>query len=251
MNAPATAAQFKGRRTCQPVRRESLDVDDPRAQVFRPVEGGHKFVDAVLSAFDEWADITKKAGKPHELNANCKKVLEILLRRCTDYKTGTCEPCLDTLMRFTRFARPTVVRCLRVLRAAKFINWVRRTMPTGNAPHEGPQVRQVSNAYWIELAEMPKRVAMAIKARLRKAGVKVTERREPRLSVFTGFRARQRGEQRRSRADRWSTASAQDRAAMLHPGDLEAQREYLALLGESASSESGLNPSGSTLREKD
>lgn len=242
MNAPASFAAQGARRTGEKVRRDSLDVDDPRAQVFRPVDGGHKFVDAVLRAFDEWADIIKKAGKPHHLNANCKKVLEVLLRRCTDFKTGTCEPCLDTLQRMTRFARPTVVRCLRILREAKFVNWLRRTVRTENAPGEGPQVRQVSNAYWIELAEMPKRVAMDVRARLRKAGVKVQERREPRLSVFAGRWRSRREEARRSRAERWTSAGPAERAALMHPGDLEKQQEYLALLAESASSPCGLNP---------
>lgn len=251
MSAPASAAAFKGQRTMQPVRRDSLDVDDPRAQVFRPVEGGHKFVDAVLWAFDEWADITKKAGKPHQLNANCKKVLEVLLRRCTDFQTGVCEPCLDTLMRYTRFARPTVVRCLRVLKAAKFVNWLRRTMRTDNAPGEGPQVRQVSNAYWIELAEMPKRVAMAVRARLRKAGVKIDQRREPRLSIFTGRRKSRSEERRRSLHDRWASATLTERAMILYPYDPEGQREYLSMLRGGASSECGLNPSGSIERDKD
>lgn len=233
------------RRTYEPVRRESLDVDDARAQVFRPVEGGHAFVDAVLWAFDEWADLTKKPGKPHHLNANCRKVLEVLMRRCTDYKTGVCEPCIDTLMRMTRFARPTVVRCLRALKQGKFLNWIRRTMRTDNAPGEGPQVRQVSNAYWVELAEMPKRVAMAIQARLRKKGVKVQPRREPRVSVFKGRWHNERMERRRSLSERWQTATDAERAAILYPGDPASQAEHLTALGESASSGSALNPSDS------
>lgn len=236
MSASAT------RRTYEPVRRESLDVDDPRAQVFRPVEGGHAYVDSVLWAFDEWANVTKQPGKPHELNQNCKRVLEVLLRRCTDFRTGVCEPSIDTLMRLTRLARPTIVRCLRVLKAARFLNWIRRTMRTDNAPGEGPQVRQVSNAYWVELGEMPTRVAMAVQARLRKKGVKVEPRREPRVSVFQGRWRRRREAARRERADFWTTSTPAEQAARLYPNDPQAQAEHLAMLGKGASSGSGLNP---------
>jgi hypothetical protein len=242
----AAAAQ---RRTYQPVRRESFDVDDARAQVFRPIAGGHAYVDALLACYDEWADIRKKAGKAHELSANCKKVLEVLLRKLTNFGTGICEPCLDTLQARTRFARATIVRALRILRNEGFLRWVRRTVRTDNPPGEGPQVRQVSNAYWFDLAVLPKRVAMAIKARLRKKGHVVEIPREPRMPLFTGRRRARRLGERRSLSERWADATPAGRAAILHPGDLASQAEYLAMC--SASSETGLNPSGSTLRNKE
>jgi hypothetical protein len=245
-----TAATAGARRTYQPVRRESFDVDDPRAQVFRPIPGGAKFVDALLACYDEWADLRKQAGKAHELSANCKKVLEVLLRRCTDYGSGICEPCLDTLQRMTRFARATIVRALRILRTAGFVRWLRRTAPTDNPPREGPQVRQVSNAYWFDLAELPRRVAMAVKARLRKKSIVVDIPREPRQPLFTGRRRAKSEERRRSLSERWTSASWPERAAILHPRDPDRQAEYLAaVLGESASSAGGLNPQLNTERK--
>lgn len=244
-----SAAAAAQRRTFQPVRRESFDVDDARAQVFRPIEGGHAFVDSLLACYDEWADIRKRAGKAHDLSANCKKLLEVLLRKLTDFRTGICEPCLDTLQAKTRFARATIVRALRILREAGFLRWIRRTVRTDNAPGEGPQVRQVSNAYWFDLAVLPRRVAMAVKARLRKKGHVVEIPREPRMPLFTGRRRERRLGERRSLSDRWQSATAPERAAILHPGDAAAQAEFLAML--SASSESGLNPSGTTQRNKE
>lgn len=243
------SAASASRRTYQPVRRESLDVDDPRAQVARPIVGGHKFVDALLEFYDEWAEIKKKAGKQHELSANCRKVLKVLLRKCTDYATGLCEPCLDTLQRLTGFARATVVRALAILRKAGFLRWLRRTVRTDNPPGQGPQVRQVSNAYWFDLAELPKRVAMAVRAKLRKQKVIVEVPREPRVPIFAGQRAQRRADERRSRYQRWAGGSPEERAALLHPGDPAAQAEWLGML--SASSPSSLNPSISTQREEE
>ena len=105
MNAPSHAAF--DRRTLQPVRRDSFDVNDKRAQVFRPIEGGIAFVDDYLKMFREYADLIKRPGERHLLTANCGRVLEVLLKKCCDFKTGICEPSLDTLMRHTRFARAT------------------------------------------------------------------------------------------------------------------------------------------------
>ena len=53
-------AALDQRRTYQPVRRDSFDVNDKRAQVFRPIEGGIAFVDAYLKVLEEWADLVKQ-----------------------------------------------------------------------------------------------------------------------------------------------------------------------------------------------
>ena len=95
-------------------RRDSFDINDPRAQVFRPIEHGVHFVEAMLQVFDEWDDYTKRAGQRHKLGQNCRKVLRALFW-CCDFAKGICEPSLDALMRKTRFARPTVVRALKLL----------------------------------------------------------------------------------------------------------------------------------------
>jgi hypothetical protein len=243
-------------RTFQPVRRESYDVDDPRAQVFAPIEGGIKFVDAYLGVFDEWADVIKKKGAQHELSRNCRKVLEKLLLRCTDFKTGISEPCLDTLMRHTRFARATVVRSLAALAKHGFVDWVRRTTPTDNAPGDGPQVRQVSNAYFFDLARLNKRVLMALRQRLRKQSIVIGDNPQPRRPIFGHRKARTAA----CRRDRWedkhvalaAARTLEEKAAILYPDDVGMQAEWLAMSRVSsssgASSGNSLNPSPSTLK---
>lgn len=250
MNAPFAPSQGTG----QPVRRESLDVDDPRAQVFRPVDGGIAFVERYLEAIEAWADQIKRAGKQHEINANAIRVLKALLRRCMDFKTGTCEPCLDTLMRLTRLARRTVTRALATLRKHGFLDWIRRTVRTDNPPGEGPQVRQVSNAYWIDLGRLPKRVFEYLAAKMRKKGV--TVERKPRQPIFAGRWKAKRAAAQNARAQRWRDASPQERAAMLEPGNPAAQAELLDAwasppVGRAASSAGGLNPPRTTLSGKE
>ena len=91
----------------------SYDVQDPRAQVFRPigdgtVPGALDFIDAYVRSISEYADFAKLHGRSHEITANLIKVVERLLRCCTDFKTGRCEPSYEKIMEVSSFARGTV-----------------------------------------------------------------------------------------------------------------------------------------------
>jgi hypothetical protein len=234
-------------------------VEDPRAQVFRPIEGGFQFVDAYLRVFDEWADVIKKKGSQHELSRNARKVLEKLLLKCTDFKTGISEPCLDTLMTHTRFARATVVRALAMLNKHGFVDWVRRTTPTDNAPGDGPQVRQVSNAYFFDLARLNKRVLMALRQKLRRKSVVIPDNPQPRRPIFGARKARTASMRRERREDLAvalaAARSPAEKAALLYPNDQQMQAEWLSLqaspTGQGASSGSSLNPSPSFISNKE
>lgn len=163
----------KGTDEPERVWRCSFDEGDPRSQVAMPVgkETKHTlaFIDYFVRALKRWANETKKKGRSHEISQNAIYVAEQLLRQCTDFKTGRCTPCIETIMEKTRFARPTVVRLLALLREHKFLNWVRRTVKTGNAPGEGPQVKQTSNAYFIDLKALPAEVSRYLKQMLKGA----------------------------------------------------------------------------------
>lgn len=235
-------------RTFQPVRRDSYDVEDPRAQVFKPIQGGIKFVDAYVATCEEWGDLRKKKGEQHRLSSNVVKVLRTLFR-FTDFATGICEPCLDTLMQKTRLARATVVRALAILADEGFINWIRRTVRTDNDPDEGPAVRQVSNAYFFDLTQLPQRVLKRLNQKLRKSSIVVKPDRESRKPLFAGFkkrRSRLLSHRREEKAAALAAARPQDRAAILYPGDAQSQRIHNQMLGfdvgEGASSEASLNP---------
>ncbi|WP_137681190.1 hypothetical protein [Aurantiacibacter suaedae] len=242
-------ALFHKKFTGQPVRRDSFDINDPRAQVFRPLQHGIAFVDRYLDVFDDWRNLIKRKGEQHELNANCRTVLATILRKCINFKTGLCEPSLDALMRLTKLSRATIVRCLKQLNAHGFIDWIRRTERTGNAPGEGPQVRQVSNAYFFDMARLPERCFKWLKEKLRRKGKTFDPPRYP-PKPYVSLRER-RALSARTRRDNLAAALAAaktpgERAAALYPGQPEQQREYIEMatpsLAGAASSETGLNP---------
>ena len=157
-------ATLAKRRTFQPVRRSSYDVSDRRAQVFRPIAGGKtgpalRWKDKLVQTAQEYDDANKEFGaRLGPIGDSGVRVLDALLTRCCDFKTGRCEPSIDTLMRYTRYARATVVNALARLKNHGFIDWVRRTRRTDNEQDEGPKVAQETNAYFFELTRLPGRV---------------------------------------------------------------------------------------------
>jgi predicted transcriptional regulator len=252
-------AAIDQRRTTQPVRRDSFDVNDKRAQVFRPIDGGIAFVDAYLKVLEEWADMVKQKGEAHRLTANCHRVLAAILKRCTDFKTGICEPSLDTIMKHTRFARATVVSALKRLWSAGFIDWIRRTVPTDNAGGEGPQIRQTSNAYFFDLSRLPERCMKRLKEIMRRKGKDFEPDQGRRRPLFKGI-AERRASNVRQRRENLAVAlqgakGPMETAVLLYPGNPIAQASYLAMFAgdeaQSASSAPSLNPPSSIKYQKE
>lgn len=163
-----------GRRTEEPVRRHSYDVNDRRAQVFRPIGDGTKvgamrWRDRYLQTAEEYDRQMKKKGERHPLGANALRVLKALLwLPGLDFKTGRLEPAIATIQELTGYARKTVVDAMRRLKDHGFLNWVRRTEKTGNEPGEGPRVKQATNAYFFDLHRLHKRAQMRLAQLLRK-----------------------------------------------------------------------------------
>lgn len=245
------------KRTDQPVWRGSLDVDDPRAKVQRPLgdgtpEGAKEFIRAWIIALKDYAEHTRKPGKAHELTANLVKLIETIMWRCLDRTSGACEVTLERIIEVTKFSRPTVVRLLSRARAAGFIDWVRRTEKTDNAPGEGPQVKQTANAYFFEVTKLPVEAYRRLRQRLANSPPKeYPERRGsgpvPNRMVRAagklvhGLTGAWRGRggaivaARRDLQSRLRDANPEEQAALLYPDDPESQREHLAMLGQTAS----------------
>ena len=93
------------------------------------------------------------------------QVFEALIRHM-DFRTGRCDPSLDTIAATCKLSRRTVVRHLDVLRRERLIDWARRTVKTGNAPGEGPQRKQTSNAYFVDLARLPVEILRTLRQKL-------------------------------------------------------------------------------------
>lgn len=231
------------RRTYQPVRRDSFDVEDRRAQVARPNPWGMAFVDGLMRVLAEWDDYTKEVGKRHRFGLAGQKVLRAILS-CWDFKKGICEPCIDTIMSKTKLARATVVRAIRNLEADGFMDHIRRTERTGNAPGEGPQVKQVSNAYWFDPSRLHKKCYDRLQQLLRRKGKSLTDAKVT-YPRFDGILARRKAAIVSATAYKAAcfrrATSPEEQARIIYPGDERAQAEHVAML-KGASSVTGLNP---------
>jgi len=247
----------------QPVWRCSYNVDDERAQPWRPFGDGsvhqaRAVIDAIVETAEAWADKVKEAGKLHPLSQNALKTLRRMLERFMDFPTGACDPSLDQISEAARFSRMTVIRHLKSLRDLKWLDWVRRTEPTGNSPKDGPTLKQATNAYFFEISRLPLEAQIHLRQILKDRGIKLAEapdrkgsgpvpNRAQRLVGRVGAGMRDMIGGRRSRAqvahltdeaafvreefaffgdipvDQW--------AALRHPDDPPAQAAYSTRLG--------------------
>ena len=175
----------KGERgTDRKVRRHSIDVEDRRARVSRPIgdgttAGALSWIDSLLKAVSEWDDVQRAKGGARPLGLHGLRVLEALLGRrgkvAIDFKTGRLDPELATIARAAGVTKTTVVRALARLKAMKILDWIRRTERTGKDGVFGPQRRQVSNSYFFTPEALPGRVAQRLRdllarRRLRRSG---------------------------------------------------------------------------------
>ena len=137
------------RRTWQPVRRDSRLVGRAgEVALWRPFK--RRDVGRYLLAAERYEMATKKPGARYgALGVHGPRVLRELLR-IIDFATGRLEPAIATLMTRLKLSRTAVVRALAGLKAARFLDWVRRLEPVEGARGvRGPQVKQATNAYGI------------------------------------------------------------------------------------------------------
>ena len=147
------------------VRRDSYDLDDPRARVFAPiadgsVAGGLGWCDDLMKVAREYdaqgrCDPKAPPGSRGPLNPHALVVLEALLSK-VDFATGKLDPAIAWLETVTGFARKTVVAALARLRRHGFFDWVRRSRKVEG--EDGPRRKQETNAYFFDLGRLPRRV---------------------------------------------------------------------------------------------
>lgn len=134
----------KQRRTGQPVRRDSYNVGEREARWYRPV--ARASVGQRLLAAERHELRAKLKGQRNGAFGHVGLEVLKLLYRTVCFRTGRLEPSLDWMMAKLRRSRAAIVRALAALRRDGFLDWIRRTEPTG-IEGPGPQVRQISNAY--------------------------------------------------------------------------------------------------------
>ncbi len=154
------------------VRRGSIDIEDRRARVFRPIGDGTTagalgWIDCMLKVVAEWDNEQRAKGGARPLGLHGLRVLEALLGRhgkiAVDFKSGRLDPALDTIASAAGVTKTTVVRALERLKSLKILDWIRRSERTGAEGVFGPQRRQVSNAYFFTPNELPARVAQRLR----------------------------------------------------------------------------------------
>lgn len=142
----------KKNRTFQPVRRNSYHRGERENRVWRPID--KKKIGATMRAAESF---DRKHKEPGQRNGPLGHVgIEVLrqLLRIVDYRNGRCEPSIDYLMRSIRRSRDAIVRALARLKRHGFVDWIRRTEPTGIEDGTGPRVKQIPNAYWFKLPKV-------------------------------------------------------------------------------------------------
>mgnify|MGYP003388842918 CR=1 FL=1 len=156
------------RRTFQPVRRNSYNVGEREHTIWKPIgdgsaRGGKRFAAAYLSAARNYELRNRKPGKINgPLGFVGLEVLRALLD-LVDFRKGTLEPSLDTIMAKVKRSRAAVCSALARLKANGFIDWIRRTEPIEDPEPFGQQVRQASNAYGFDVKRLPREVAGLLK----------------------------------------------------------------------------------------
>ncbi len=144
----------QGRRTGQPVRRDSRSKGREGA-FWRPfsARNASRYMLAAERYDCAGRILARRAKNGRKIGPLGSMALDVLreLLRLVDYRSGRLDPALTTIAVRTGHSVAGVVAALKRLRTHGFADWLRRTEPTGNQGIRGPQVRQASNAYRLAL----------------------------------------------------------------------------------------------------
>jgi hypothetical protein len=162
--ATGVQCKSKGRRTFQPVRRNSFNAGEREGRFWRPVDPKIKW--ANIRAAETYDRQNKEPGKRNGPLGHVALEIVREMYRIVDYKTGRLDPSIDFLMSKLQRSRAAICAALARLKEHGFIEWMRRTEPTGNEGW-GPQVRQISNAYRLCVPKVAKKVVDFITSKKR------------------------------------------------------------------------------------
>lgn len=165
----ANAAPAKQRRTFQPVRRNSYQAGQREKRHWVPIGSSNrearKLIALRLKAAEQF---DRQEKQPGSRNGPLGHIgIEVLraLYSIVNFKTGRLDPSIDHICSKIKRSRAAVVAALARLRQHGFLNWIRRTEKVEN-DGPGPQVKQISNAYWFS---MPAKFAAWVKRKMEPA----------------------------------------------------------------------------------
>lgn len=143
----------------QPVWRNSYYEGTFEHRVWRPFMGGKlrgakRRIGAIMKSARELERRTRRerqSERPGVRNGLLGQigldVLDALYNKFLDYRTGRMDPAIGTIAEAVGHSYAAVHAALIRLKAAGFLQWIRRSRPTDNKGSSGPQVEQVTNAY--------------------------------------------------------------------------------------------------------
>lgn len=157
-------------RTFQPVRAASFFQGAREHRIWHPYGATKKqawqFHDALIAAAERFNETSKTPEHPAGLLGYYgPRVLKALLS-FADFMSGRLDPSHAEIALKAKVSVRTVVRCLARLREHKFVGWIHRCVSTGN-DGAGPQVQQITNAYWFALKGRAAGLVKLFLARLR------------------------------------------------------------------------------------
>ncbi len=154
-------------------RRNSYDVDDQRAQVFKPIRDGWDWIGAMMQAFDELLHdqrTTRYKGADRLQDGDRRILLSFL--KLVDFKTGQLDPSYQELADRAGCHRATAVEACKRFARWLGLKWVRRTVVAETAGLAGPQREQISNAFYFDICSAPRRVWLTFRAALKRKAIK-------------------------------------------------------------------------------
>jgi predicted transcriptional regulator len=104
-----------------------------------------------MRALEEVERSTRQKGRRNGALGHIALEVYRLLLRLRDRKTGRLDPSYDWIARVLNRSRSAVARAIARLKLAKFLKWQRRTRPVDDPEPGGQYVKQISNAYILEL----------------------------------------------------------------------------------------------------
>lgn len=154
-------------------RRNSYDIDDQRAQVFKPIQHGWDWIAAVLQAFDELLHdqrVTRYKENDRLQDGDRRILLSFL--KLMDFKTGQLDPSYQEIADRAGCHRATAIEACKRFYKWLGLRWVRRTIVAETVGQAGPQREQISNAFYFDLSSAPRRVWATFKRALRRKVIK-------------------------------------------------------------------------------
>lgn len=207
----------EGGRTNQPVRRNSQPFAAGEG-FFRPLKkptvvhimrGAERLAVQSMKARGRTRLKRRRAG---ELTLQDLNILEALLFKFMDWRTGRCAPTYDDLMEETGHARDTIAGAIKRLAKVGILERMRRFRVVEDRDGKGPQVHQAPNAYRFALPRALRRLL----------GLSEEERPIPDDAAHAAQNARRSSNQMRadetgltSLLDRWGAALGSTRVGKI------------------------------------